>query len=844
MKLTNKLTLSLAIAAALGIGSIGTISTQNFHQLATSSNAEFDNLTKSSLEAQVMRQANVYAKLVDSVYSGLEINAQQTFKHFNSLVNINELALSQERIKTNGKEMPILLYKGKVLNASFNEVDDYTQLTTNIATVFVRDGDEFLRITTSLKKEDGSRAYGTALDKSHPAYELLKQGKAFTGFATLFGKDYMTHYEPVIKDNKVIGASFIGYDASKEIATMKKTISSVKVGSTGYIFILDNKGVLKLHPKSEGKNVSDNKDVNGVAYFSEMIKQASYENPHYLYYTRADKEGEQPREKVSGFAKTKSGLVVVASSYPEEFTHEYTNVQDSFSQGIDALLLKLIIMLGGLGLALTVINYILIRRETNPLQQIAQNMSEIGRSGDFILTRPVQARSDEVLEVAQALTSMIDNVRNATYESQTILNAIANNNTSDIARLSSQPTSSKGTMFELYTGVAAAAKSVLASTQAIDDAMAKISSGQLTISSSDRQSVQEAIESLQSFNRNLIRAMQGLSKGNLDVRIDGVGDFGIAATAFDDSMQSFKKAMEDIGYVVDALSHNNLSMRAKNHHGYLGELANNLNNAITSMSSTISSVKYNTHAFIDQSNTLRDYASSLVIAKEQVESSLHISTASSQSIEGDVQTVRSGVGIATAIAQGKITVLSSMNNLMNDAVNSMQEMQQTSVKIGDIVTLVDSIAFQTNLLALNAAVEAARAGEHGRGFAVVASEVRALAGKSADAAKNIKSLINLSAGQVNKGADQINEVASSLNMLVNETNRMRETINAIDQSTDRMSASVSALNSNILQMETQAKLLDKAANEIESASMDISDKSNELSATAEVFTLDSHVAIR
>lgn len=840
MKLTNKLTLSLAIAVVLGVGAIGTVSTQSFHQLAEESNQGFNTLTKNALEAQVMRQAQVYARMVDSVYSGLEINAEQTFKHFNGFVDIKDLSLSNNRIETNGKLMHIILHKGKPLNGHFDEVDYYTNATTNVATIFVRDGDDFLRATTSLKKEDGTRAYGTALDKTHPAYNLLKEGKSYTGFATLFGKDYMTHYEPIIAQGKVIGASFIGYDASKEINTMKKTISSVKVGKTGYLFILDGKGVLKLHPKSEGKNVLANKDINGLAYFEEMIKRSRTDGADYLYYTRADKEGETPRAKVSGFAKTKSGLTVVASSYPEEFTEDYVAVQNNFSAGMDSLLFNLMMMLGGLGLALTGISYMLIRRETKPLSEIAQNMTEVGSSGDFERIKAVKASSDEVNEVSSALISMMAQVRSATNESQAILNAVAANNEDEIKRLANQSSSAKGTMLELYNGVTNAAKSVLAGSQAIDDAMLKISSGNLSTSSSDRESIKKAIESLQAFNRDLVGAMQELSKGNLDVTINGVGDFGIAAHAFDASMQSFKAAMVDIGQVVDALSQNNLTQRAKSHPGYLGELANNLNNAIASMSNAITSVKANANEFIEQADVLRHYSHSLVVAKEEVESSLAVSSASSRAIDKDVDTVREGVVTATSIAKGKIEVLDKMNKLMNDAVSSMQEMQQTSSRVADIVTLVDSISFQTNLLALNAAVEAARAGEHGRGFAVVASEVRALAGKSADAAKDIKSLIDLSIGQVNKGAEQINEVAGSLEVLVDETERMRSTVDMIDASTDRMSASVSALNNNIRQMEQQAKSLDKAAGEIESVSNDVSEKSNALSQMTEVFAVASN----
>jgi len=97
----------------------------------------------------------------------------------------------------------------------------------------------------------------------------------------------------------------------------------------------------------------------------------------------------------------------------------------------------------------------------------------------------------------------------------------------------------------------------------------------------------------------------------------------------------------------------------------------------------------------------------------------------------------------------------------------MQQIQQSSVRISDIVALIDSIAFQTNLLALNAAVEAARAGEQGRGFAVVAGEVRSLAQKSSDAAQDIHGLIDKVVNQVNHGADQLNQTNEAFTEITN-----------------------------------------------------------------------------
>ena len=109
--------------------------------------------------------------------------------------------------------------------------------------------------------------------------------------------------------------------------------------------------------------------------------------------------------------------------------------------------------------------------------------------------------------------------------------------------------------------------------------------------------------------------------------------------------------------------------------------------------------------------------------------------------------------------------LTDAGEAIHKAGNAMSAIQEKSRQIEEIVGLIDGIAFQTNLLALNAAVEAARAGEHGRGFAVVAGEVRALAGKSADAAKNIKDLINATISDIRQGGEVFNSASAAIDKI-------------------------------------------------------------------------------
>ena len=171
------------------------------------------------------------------------------------------------------------------------------------------------------------------------------------------------------------------------------------------------------------------------------------------------------------------------------------------------------------------------------------------------------------------------------------------------------------------------------------------------------------------------------------------------------------------------------------------------------------------------------------------------------------------------------------SDVMQKTILAMQEIQASSQKIGEIVTLIDSIAFQTNLLALNAAVEAARAGEHGRGFAVVAGEVRTLALKAANAAKDIKGLINDSVERVQAGtklADQsgmmlaeiaqaINQVASMVEEIAHasvtqssQIDSVHHAISSVNQVTEQYNELVCEIVSSAQNLEQEAKSLESS----------------------------------
>jgi len=156
---------------------------------------------------------------------------------------------------------------------------------------------------------------------------------------------------------------------------------------------------------------------------------------------------------------------------------------------------------------------------------------------------------------------------------------------------------------------------------------------------------------------------------------------------------------------------------------------------------------------------------------------------------------------AAHLVEQASTVAEQGGERMRHVIATMGEIQDRSRKIGDIIGVIDSIAFQTNILALNAAVEAARAGEQGRGFAVVASEVRSLAGRAAEAAREIKQLIQASVERVEAGNQQVSETGETIAAVVSNVREVRSLIQSISQGMGDQGSRLGEINSAVGQLD-------------------------------------------
>lgn len=475
------------------------------------------------------------------------------------------------------------------------------------------------------------------------------------------------------------------------------------------------------------------------------------------------------------------------------------------SQNIHQRLLDLIIdgltVLAGLGMIVAILIYLVISYMLRPLDKLADIMRDIRQTGELNRQAP-EVGDKELVQLAHEFNLLSQQTYASVFQAQQALDSLSKGHFE--TRMSGDY---QGCLAMLAQSISQTAEILTGNHQALHATMSNISAGKLHSDEQTPNVVRQAVEQITHFNQQMSQAVAALAAGNFSAHVEGAGDFGQTAQHFMQSMNALKTSLTDIGECISQLAHGNLTVTVRPHPGYLGELADNINQALGSLAQAINHVQAQSQAFTQLSLQLGDTSLLLHNVNTQVHQGLAQANDSRQNMLNAVSQMQQQIHTSTHIAQDNRHHLQQTTQAMNQSVESMQHIQHTSIQINNIVALVDTIAFQTNLLALNAAVEAARAGEHGRGFAVVASEVRALAGKSADAAQEIRQLINASIQQVNEGADKIQQASDALTSMSEQTERLQESLSQADQAANSVELAVAQTSSALTEVSRQENVL-------------------------------------
>lgn len=269
----------------------------------------------------------------------------------------------------------------------------------------------------------------------------------------------------------------------------------------------------------------------------------------------------------------------------------------------------------------------------------------------------------------------------------------------------------------------------------------------------------------------------------------------------------------------------------------LGQLLRALNRMNQSLVAIVTNVRNSSDSIATGSSQIAAGSMDLSQRTEEQASNLQQTAASMEQLTATVKQNADVARSANQLASSAVIAASDGGRVVSQVVATMNEISQASRKVGEIVSVIDGIAFQTNILALNAAVEAARAGEQGRGFAVVASEVRSLAQRSATAAKEIKSLIGSSVERVETGSRLVSEAGGSIDNIVSQVTRVSDLIGEISSASVEQSTGIGQVGEAVNQLDQVTQQNAALVEESASAADSLKVQAARLSELVSVFNL-------
>lgn len=510
-------------------------------------------------------------------------------------------------------------------------------------------------------------------------------------------------------------------------------------------------------------------------------------------------------------------------------------VQQKLVAAQSALVVHLSI-LGVLTLLIIWLMITVVRSIVGPVQLLMNTMRNVEQTGQFDQPLAV-SQTDEIGQMAVAFKNLLTNTNTALVEVNHVVTAIAQG---DFKQRVNADLS--GDLLTLKDGLNNSADAIQNTMQELTQVLQGLEQGKFdqqvnTQFPGDYHTLLNICDgvttNLQAVVEDINLAMHKMNEGDFNgqVTVQANGALGVMKDNVNSSLNNMANVVNAISTVVAAQAAGDLTQELPQGQ-FKGQL-HDLKNAINFSSAKIKEVVM---VAVDAARVVSGAAAEVSQGSgdlsqrvQEQAAALEQTSATMNQMSSQVQSSSENAQQANQVAETVQVKAQQGVNVMQDTIEAMKAIEESSDKISDIVNLIDGIAFQTNLLALNAAVEAARAGDHGRGFAVVAGEVRSLAQKAADAAKDIKKLIDETVDRVNQGSSLAEESGEMLKEIAQSIDSVSQMVHEIATASIEQAEGVKQVNQAITQIDGVTQQNAALVEETSAASESLSDQANILS---------------